>query len=128
MNILREYEDKDFCEVINVAYKHLGINYVNILTDYINTSSVYVLETNLGIRSFILYKEDIQFNILAFTDIFDEFTFSTYRKFREIIQNRNNTILIQFSNNKEILTRAIKPYGGYVVYNVIVVPKRITNE
>lgn len=123
---MRLYEETDREEIIKIAYRHLGTEYANSMKDIIDKKigTIYVLDTKVGIRSFIVYIEEETFNILAFTDLFDKFTIDSYRKFREIIMNRNNTIVIHFSKNKEVLERAIKPYGGYVLYNYIIVPKK----
>lgn len=123
---MRLYEETDREEILKIAYRHLGTEYVNLIKDIIDkkTGTIYVLDTKVGIRSFIVYIEEETFNILAFTDLFDKFTIDSYRKFREIIMNRTNTIVIHFSKNKEVLERAIKPYGGYVLYNYIIVPKK----
>lgn len=131
--MIRLYRDEDFNELINIAYRHLGSDYALTVSELVNNidsnNTVYVYEDNIGIRSFIIYKKEVCFDVLAFTDIFDRFSTETYRKFREIIVNRTNTIIIHFSKNKNVLERAIKKYGGYVVLNYIIVPKKeVINE
>jgi len=125
---MRVYEDKDYNNILTLAYLHAGKSYVKDIkqvqySPYVRCWAEYDTK---GLRAFVFHISApyLRKDIVWVTDRNNKYTLSTYRLMKKIHKEATKDIVSNVTTNHEMMRKFALLNNGILVGDTLLFPRR----